>query len=265
MTIVSGNPAKVKLVSPFYNSVILSLSSPLKKSIIYHLILLDSILDCSGNSSEIGISASFAIPSFAEAGDIIINEILTNPKDNAAQFVELYNRSQKVIDLKDLLLCSMDTVSNILISQKTISTEGYLIFPGEYFVLTTDPLKVRHQYYTTNPKAFIQLVSFPQFNIDDGIVVISDKPGTIIDKLVYSADMQFPLLNDTKGVSLERINFEVKTQDKSTGIQPLSLLVLPPRLIEIPSSQTLIFLIMLSLWLLKYSHLTMMEEMIILS
>ncbi len=210
-----GTPASVTLISPFYNSVTLNLRSELKQNLIYNVTLTNSFKDCSGNLSTETSSVKFALPKSLVANDIIINEILSNPKDNGEQFLEIYNRSQKVLDIKDLLLCTMDTINNILLSQKTISYESYLIFPGDYYAISTNTDIIKQQYYIYNPKGFIQMSSFPQFNIDDGIVVISDKNSVIIDKLVYTKDMQYPLLNDTKGVSLERISFEKPTQDKS--------------------------------------------------
>ena len=210
-----GIPKEIDLISPFYNSVILKLSSAIQKKTIYTVSLTRSVKDCSGNESLAEQKTRFALPEAADKNEVIINEILTNPRDNGAQFVELYNRSQKVIDMKDLMLCTMDTVNNKLMSEKAICADGYLLFPGDYCALSVEPDLVKKQYYTNNPKWFIQMPSFPQFNIDDGIVVISDKAENIIDKLVYSPDMQYALLNDTKGVSLERISFEKPTQDKT--------------------------------------------------
>jgi hypothetical protein len=210
-----GNPVKVIMIPPFYNSVILKLQYYLKQSILYTVTFIKSLRDCSGNMSDAELSAKFAIPVSASTGDIIINEILTNPKDNGAQFVEIYNVSNKIIDLKDLLLCTMDTNNNILQSEKDISVDGFLIFPQDYYALSVAPDLVKKQYYTTNLKGFIQLASFPQFNIDEGVIVIADKAGQVIDKLVYTPEMQYPLLNDTKGVSLERISFYKATQDKT--------------------------------------------------
>jgi hypothetical protein len=53
----------------------------------------------------------------------------------------------------------------------------------------------------------------PSLNIDGDIVVLIDTGYTSIDRVVYSADWHFPLLDDTKGVSLERIDTERPTQE----------------------------------------------------
>ena len=210
-----GVPNNVILVEPDFNSVILELSSPLQIKTIYTLTITDTITDCVGNIVALNSKAQFAIPETAEPLDIVINEVLSNPKDDGKDFVEIYNRSDKVIDLKELTLSSMDEITSTLTSVKDISGDGFLIFPSEYYVLTTDPDIVKSQYYTSNPDGFIKMESLPVFSNDQGIVVIADKAQNIIDKLTYTEDMQFALLNTTDGVSLERLNFDRPTQDKT--------------------------------------------------
>jgi hypothetical protein len=57
---------------------------------------------------------------------------------------------------------------------------------------------------------------FPSFNNDDGIVVLSKQNDTsFIDRMIYTVDMHFQLLNSTDGVSLERINFDRSALDRS--------------------------------------------------
>ncbi|MDD5570631.1 MAG: lamin tail domain-containing protein [Bacteroidales bacterium] len=148
-----------------------------------------------------------------EVLDIVINEILFNPKNDGVDFVEIYNRSAKIVDLQEINLCSFDTIKNILISTNAIVQQTYLIQPGEYFVLTVDPDKVKSQYFTSNPGGFIKMNALPSFNNDKGIVVISDKSSDIIDIFKYSEKMHFALLKNVEGVSLERVDFNRLTQD----------------------------------------------------
>ncbi len=210
-----GAPSNVTLVQPDFNSVILKLSSSLNTGTIYTLTITDTITDCVGNIVALNSKARFAIPETAEPLDIVINEILSNPKDDGKDFVEIYNRSDKVIDLKELTLSSMDEITSTLTDIKDISGDGFLIFPAEYYVLTTDPDIVKSQYYTSNPNGFVKMESLPGFSNEQGIVVIADKSQNIIDKLTYTEDMQFALLNTSDGVSLERLNFDRPTQDKT--------------------------------------------------
>ena len=157
-----------------------------------------------------------ALPDSVQPGDIIINEILSNPATGGARFVEIYNRSQKILNLKSLLLASIDTISNSLIKTTDIMKDEFLCFPGNYFVLTKDPLDIQSRYFSPNPDGFIELESMPSYQDDQDVVVIARKnDGVIIDEVKYSRDMHFPLLNYTDGISLERINPFLPSEEKT--------------------------------------------------
>jgi hypothetical protein len=94
-----------------------------------------------------------------------------------------------------------------------ISTEPFLILPGDYLALTTDSAAVTKFYKTTNPRGFINLASFPTMNNEDGLVALTTKGGSVIDLASYSVNMQYPLLNSVDGVSLERISPERPSKD----------------------------------------------------
>jgi hypothetical protein len=211
-----GHPVTVSLMAPDYSSVILNFMPSIQAGIVYTITVTDTLKDCTGNILPVNSSARFAIPQIPVVNDVVINEVLSNPKDNGVDYVELYNRSDKVIDLKQMVLASYDTIASTLNDEHDISIGGYLLFPQEYVVLTTNTTMVKNQYETPNPNWFAQMVSMPMFDNDHGIVVIALKNGVIIiDKLVYTADMYFPLLISTAGVSIERINYNRPSDDKT--------------------------------------------------
>jgi hypothetical protein len=208
-----GNPVAVDPVGNDFRSVKLTLPSALSSGIIYILTVGNAITDCAGNVIGSDNTAKFAIPQPCLPNDIVINEILADPNTGGVDFVEIYNRSNKVMDLGTINLCSMDTLTGALTEVNLISPTGFLIFPQEYIVLSEDGSAVRSQYYTSNPEGFIDMSSIPAMNIDGDVVVLADMSNTIIDKVVYSSQWHFPLLNSTKGVSLERIHFDNPSQD----------------------------------------------------
>lgn len=211
-----GNPLAADPVAPDYSSVILDFTPSVQGGTIYTLTVTDTLLDCVGNPVTVNSSARFAIPETPLWNDVVINEVLSNPKDDGVDYVELYNRSVKIIDLKDLVLSSYDTVASTLTNVETITDNGYLLFPSEFVVLTTNPAKVKEQYVAENPNWFLSMTALPSYNNDDGIVVIALKNlSAIIDKLVYTADMEYPLLSSTDGVSLERIDYDRPSDDKT--------------------------------------------------
>lgn len=208
-----GNPGSVHLQSPDYKVAYLVLASPLVSDVIYTLTITGNITDCAGNLIAAGNSVRFAIPQPAEANDIVINELLFDPTAVGVDFVEIYNRSSKVIDLKDLVLANYDTIAKVITDYNQISTEPFQVFPADYILLSTDSTAVKKCYKTTNPKAFINMANFPSMNNEDGVVAITSKGGEVIDVTGYTAAMQYPLLTSVDGVSLERISPERTSND----------------------------------------------------
>lgn len=209
-----GSPLAVRPVSPDFTKCDLKLSAAISPGIIYHVTVNTLVNDCVGNGTANSNSAAFALAEAVAPNDIVINEVLFDPLDGGTDFVEIYNRSQKIIDLKKLVLCSQDTIANILTELNVIAPEGYLLFPGDYLVLSeSGAIVAQHYPNTTAPALCLDMDNIPSMNVDGDIVVLTDTAFTIIDRLVYQGSWHFPLLQETKGVSLERIDFERTTQD----------------------------------------------------
>ena len=208
-----GNPISADPVEPDYMSVSLTLSSPIVAGTIYTA-SVHSVKDCASNAIAADSTIQFAIPEPVELNDLVVNEIMFDPKDNGVEWVEIYNRSNKVIDLKEIFLCSQDNSGN-LTEINQVAPSGYLFLPQKYLVLSTDASAIKAQYSTTNPNGFIDMGSIPSFNNDSDYVLLTNISQTIIDKLQYHSSWHLPLLNVTKGISLERINYDNPTQDES--------------------------------------------------
>ena len=121
--------------------------------------------------------------------------------------MELYNRSQKIIDLSHTYIANRNS-SNVISSIQQVTAESILLFPKDFMVLTSDPAAVKNQYITTNPDAFITVSNMPSFSDDMGDVIILNNQGAIVDEVKYSDKWHFPLISNTEGVSLERIDYD---------------------------------------------------------
>jgi hypothetical protein len=157
----------------------------------------------------------FGLAEMADSMDIVINEVLFNPWTNGVDYVELYNRSEKIVDLSTLQLGTVkysppnppDT------SFYRISYQQHILIPQAYALLTSSPESVKKQYYTSNPDAFIKLDPFPAYNNDEGTVILTTVTSGVLDLFDYAENMHYPLLNYVDGVSLERVNFNTATSD----------------------------------------------------
>lgn len=182
---------------------------------IFELSVEFGLKDCPGNDLDISQSIKFSFPQKVEVGDVIINEILFNPQSEGSDFVELYNRSQKVLDIFHWRMAEapFDDISSAQ-SSKSISEKQQLFFPGEYISLSANAADIRQRYSNPGIKPFLNVNDFPDFNSTDGAVVLYDSMGNILDQFSYSEDMHFPLLIDKKGVSLERLSSEMNSNEK---------------------------------------------------
>jgi hypothetical protein len=204
-----GVPVKATTMAPEFNKVNISLPLSLIASKIY-TVSAKGFIDCVGNQPANKNSVKVALGVAADTFDIVINEILFNPPPAGSDYVEIYNRSNKIIDLKQSLIANRATNGSIDNITK-ISDDSYLIFPNEYMVFTKDISFVKATYITENPDAFIN-VHLPSFNDDKGSVVIINEQGAIIDEVTYSDKWHFKLIDNKDGVALERIDYDGPSQ-----------------------------------------------------
>ncbi len=150
-----------------------------------------------------------AIPAPIQSGDILINEILSNPNPAGVDFVELYNHSDKTVDLQQLYIASVNS-NGVVGSQRKISDRSIGMHPHEYKVLTTSPSIVKQHYPDSDTSTFVEMPAFPNFNNETGGVVLYGSNLTI-DSLFYTPEMRAPFLVTPKGISLERQHFSTPT------------------------------------------------------
>ena len=183
--------------------VIFRFNIPLESGKKYTL-HLESIPDLSGNILSDSV-IPFALVEIILPKDIIINEVLFNPPIGGVDYVEIYNRSNKALDLSQL------TISNrrngALYASKSFGKTEILIFPGEYKVLTSDKEKVCDFYDCQDEETFF-ILTIPAYSNDSGYVVLTDKNSVVIDEFKYLSSMHSPFIKNKKGVSLERQSFD---------------------------------------------------------
>ncbi len=207
------HPCQIQPVGPDYASVILCYPENFNPDNVYKIMVLDSLSDCAGNFLEKNAVVDYAIPQSADSFDIVINEILFDASDNLNEFIELYNRSLKIIDLSSFCMGLLDPFT--LKIKKLVSFKEYahLLFPGGYLAITTDKTnlqKITENAWQRNMAEIPELFSLPD---DEGLIVLLDMQMHCIDKLIYSRDMHVDLLNTVEGVSLERIRPDGSSQD----------------------------------------------------
>ena len=175
-----------------------------------YTLVLNGMESCSGQPIAPDTKVKFGIPNEISEGDIIINEILFDPISPGVDYVELYNYSDKTFDLSELKLGvireSFPNPTDTIL--KEITPDSRLLTPGSYLLLSTDGYTVCQQYACEIGNCF-DMESFPSYANSGGMVLLMSRQGVVIDQMTYDEKMHYPLLKETKGVSLERVSWKV--------------------------------------------------------
>jgi hypothetical protein len=193
---------------PAYTSLFVQLDESLEAGVRYQL-TVSGVSDCVGNELASSATFDFALPQPGEPGDLLINEILFNPRTAGRDFVEIYNASNKNIGLKNWVIQNADLTTRV------ITEDPLVIFPGQYLVFTDDVTATLQEYPMSSAyrENFFEMESLPSFNNGDGSVILADSMENEIDRFDYLEDYHFPLLNTFDGVSLERLSFTRPTNE----------------------------------------------------
>ena len=159
-----------------------------------YLLTLIGVADCEGNSVLEPIEITIIRGAVPEPGDLIINEIMASPSASVpsspnAEYVEIFNRSGQLLDLRGVLLESAEI------------TEPLLLEAGGYAVLTdADDLAA-----FSNVPLLIGMDAFPQLT-DAGRTIVLFGGEVELDKVSYTDEWYNDPERQGSGYSLERIN-----------------------------------------------------------
>ncbi|HMX41318.1 MAG TPA: lamin tail domain-containing protein, partial [Saprospiraceae bacterium] len=178
-------------------SVVLSLASPLATGA--YTVQASGLKDLAGNvSATQSFDFQYIYVEAAAEFDIVINEIMpdVNPVFGLpeVEWVELYNRSAKIIDLSTLRFADGAAAG--------LPLPACLLYPGRFAVLTA-AAKVA----TLRPfSADTVLAAVFSLNDSGDLLTLSTPSGAVISKVDYRADWHTDPAKDEGGWSLERIN-----------------------------------------------------------
>jgi hypothetical protein len=200
-----GSPVLIKPSWPIANRVELFFTKKFEPAIIYRISLSGDPCDCSGLLIGNHETAIFSIPENADSSDLVINEIMFNPRPTCEEYLELYNRSLKTIDLKKCRLITGDPIS----SPKAISADYFQMAPDSYVVLAKNYTGIDSDHEFGHPEKLVIWPGMPALTDAGAHLYLLDKSGRGLDAAFYSPDFQQSILQETKGVALERISPEV--------------------------------------------------------
>ena len=188
---------------------------------VVYIARVSDVVDCWGNGLEGSFDVRFAVPEEAEAGDLIINEVLFNPFNDGTDFVEIYNRSQKNISIEGWKLGNES--NGIPDNFEDLIETPIILFPGEYMVFTESVIGVTGFYENAAEQRIFEVDDLPTYGNNEGVVVLVDSLFTQSDRFAYDDDLHYVLIDDTDGVSLERIDFFRPSDDETNWHSASSL------------------------------------------
>jgi hypothetical protein len=199
----AGRPQQVEVAVDHPQQVTLQFASPFEQGVVYALTVSAPFCDLAGNVPN-ELSYTFGSLFTPAAGDIVINEALFNPPANGVDFVEIYNRSDKIFDLQQLKLANRDKENNVAAVQNV--SQSYFLYPRNYAVFTADLEAVRQFYSVPFPEKVIVLKGLPSYPNENGCVALLNENDEVVDEFLYSEKMHSGFINNPKGISLERVN-----------------------------------------------------------
>jgi hypothetical protein len=208
-----GTPSEAKAGNTeLSNTVELIFDRSFNIGTIYELSISPDIKDLHGNEYR-GDPVFFGQMHKPEKENVVINEILFHPRSGGSDFVEIYNRSDRILDLSDISIASRNRTTGDLQQVHKVSETSVYMHPTDYFVFTTDSASLYWSYYVENPSNVVIMSGFPVYPNEDGTVVLLDSEDNIIDEFSYSESMHGIFISNPEGVSLERVDFDRQSSE----------------------------------------------------
>jgi hypothetical protein len=203
-----GNPVAVETVDS--KKILLHFKDPFQLNKTYTLQTGQFADECGNAMAESSCEIQWNI---VEPGDLLINELLFDPVPGGEDYVEIYNNSDKLIDLSLLFLSTRDKNSE-LVQVYPLTRDRRVLLPDSFMALTKDTNGVFPWFHIKCSSCFIQVEKIPSFPNGEGHVVVLNQERSLIDEFAYSEKMHSPFLANAEGVSLERRSFSAGTNEK---------------------------------------------------
>ena len=211
---IEGNRiTKISSLDTLSRKFAFKLNSPLQKQELYHLELPSGITDFAGNQLQKS-DFSFGLTEQSLAGDILFNEILFNPLPGDPDYLELFNCSQKIIDVSRLQIITVNDGTGASSEAIPVSYERRCLLPGDYLAITTDTKRILERYFSANTEHLFETESLPTMSDDKGHLILYNSELDKIDDFSYNDDMHFSLLSTHEGVALEKTNPVNKSEER---------------------------------------------------
>lgn len=168
--------------------------------------------DLSANKLAVPIVLSLVRGAPISGQDLVINEVLFNPTSGGFDYIEIYNRGDKPLDLSDLLLTTMSDNGELSTLYRVIEYSRPIL-PQRYLLLSKDSEWVIGEYDVGVGVDRISLPGFPSLPDDHATILLLSRAGEQIDRFSYTDKMHSPWLKFKEGYALERLHPSLSSSD----------------------------------------------------
>lgn len=208
------HPSRTDPGGPAYTTVSLVFDGSLNNALTYSVTVLNRLKDCAGNPLLNNAAADFAIPQAADSFDVVINELLFDAPPGMSEFIELFNRSDKVIDLNGFSIASADINSEGMPRMTSLKENSFLLFPEQYVVLTRRSGQLPDEDNRIDLSSVVELPSMFTLPDKEGKIILLNDKNQLMDLLCYNPLMHSVFIKEKEGISLERINPDLPTNER---------------------------------------------------
>lgn len=138
-----------------------------------------------------------------QPGDIIINELLPEPFVDGSEYIELYNRSEQELSLKDVCISTRKSDGS-LNTRYPLEAYPQTLQAGDYLLLTKSIEGVENFYSLPASLNWLECKLPVLSNTGSTVVLYRGEGEIVIDEVSYSPKWHAPTVKNKKGVALER-------------------------------------------------------------
>lgn len=203
-------PDTVRLEDPLWETLHLHFPDEFIYGSLFR-ISLPGLRDCAGNRSG-KQEFTAGTPFLPTPASVLINEIMYDPEEGRPEYVELFLPGNRILDLRDLAIHLVEPGGSPD-HPVPLSSHSRLVRPGQYLVLTKCVPHLLEAYGLEESGQWVEVAGLPGLKNSSGCIFLTDRAGQVVDMAVYSDEMHMELLDDPRGISLERISAERSGND----------------------------------------------------
>jgi hypothetical protein len=141
---------------------------------------------------------------------VVLSETLFNPKLGGGDYIELYNRSDDPVSLKNWSFGNLNADGE-MDDLERITDFNLLLKPTSYLVFTEDELFLRDFYADYQKENVVVVPKLPSMRNTDGTIFLLNSEGEVFDRFDYDEVFHHPIIDDKDGISLEKKNLDINS------------------------------------------------------